>query len=973
MSQTYAQSYAYAYGYPLHGATANTKAKKNNSTHPSAIIEYDTFIFPDFKAIAQLNLSNYTDLVYSEVKLHGYEIYLVQQWICQRKLSSIITSYTGNSQDVITAVQITLPKDFNLWPGKFKQYYDELIRFSNLNNNHTNPQHNDNIFITNLFNIPLSLNILNIIDGDLRLVWEQFKINYNLKMLNCLGRSSVLLSQTSTAAKEKFAQLYKIPINNGKFLSSNDIKFNDINFLKYEPLIPNINNDNNTTHHNHKRSSSFSPSQNNNLKNILTRGHHHNHKYSKSNDMNTLSNKNTNDNTNILTKNNSTNIQYNGNNNNSNTHNSDRKDSINTVNSKDSAIVKDSPIIELIKLIQICLFYFDKYNETIDGLFCSYTKAAIDSWWKDFGNLYFGISKPKNESILGPSTVSAIISLVLSSFYKLKLENCIDDTRNPFNINQFITGIANFQRKIGLTHNNNNYSNNVGSYNLPRKTYLDHITLEKLFELAAKYSNKDISNIKTIMKFKMKDLTGKDNLIHYSNDMVTTDIDTLVKSFKNGHINVLWEIKNCHNATETNNENSPGPTYLSRNTNDGNNNTYTDYIISTQTDDPSTDFSKRRFESHKNFVDFKFDNGNPELERDRKNRIYEEYVIKMKTEEQKKQKQKAITFNPNNFVEINFDEDRMGNQPFQFARSVASVSSMKPNYDKPNLTPMQANNSNYKREFFRRNSIPFVNDGTNDTENFNTKKTDAINYNNACVKPRIYRCNSLSSISDFVDRWNLPFDPSIVKIARNLKKISLEINAQETFDNVKDYDTLSNYFSRQCPTVDLNKYRKLTQKLQDIYNKDNNNMITFKGQIRSLDDKRQMLAVEMKEINSLSSKLSYDIKILELRVRDVESSINQFDDKLKHVKISLNMDDDVNFTKLLNYTNTNEKEFEEKINEMFNLQNFCYDSLCMRVVKRDFFAQLKLDIKSWFNYFFGGIFKDSIKNHDESCQKLFQK
>lgn len=996
MSQSYAQSYAYAYGYPLHSTatTVNNKVKKNNVTHPSAIIEYDNFIFPDFKAIARLNLSNYRDLVYNEVKLQGYEVYLVEQWVSQRKLSSIITSYTGNPQDIITAVQITLPKDFNLWPGKFKQYYDELIRFSKLNNNHANPSHNDNIFITNLFNIPLSLNILNIIDGDMRLIWDQFKINYNLKMLNCLGRSSALLSETSTAAKEKFAQLYKVPINNGRFISWDDLNLNDTNFLKYEPLILTnyTTSSSATAKSNHERSLLSSYPQSN-LKNFLTKGHH-TYKQSKASDGNVFEKNNIDhfDNYHDF-------MDKSGDNNNKNT-------SYTNINLKDSTTIEDSPIIELIKLIQICLFYFNRYNNEIDGLFCFSTKMAIDAWWKDFGNLYYGISKPKNESILGPSSVSAIISLVLCSFYKLKLENCIDDTKNPFNISQFLEGIGNFQRKIGLSNINHNKNYNSysssGAYNFSHKIYLDHITLEKLFEMTAKFSNKDISNIKNIMKFKMKDLTSKNNLIQYSNDIATTDLDTLVKSLKNGYLNILWEIKNWDNDIQLNNDTPSTSASTSRNNSNANHN-YNDYIITTVSDEGSSDFNNKKFGSHKNFINFNFSNGNPVKEKIRRNKIFAEYLIKLRVEEQTKQKNNYSKFNPNKFVEINFDEDNLGAQPYQFSHSLLSVSSMKPNYDKPKLTPAETNNLYYKKEFFRRNSIPFMNDGTNEAESFssfiisnsenvfadnndtnknklekignqkNNKKRENVNNGSYFSKHRLYRCNSLSNISEFIDRWSLPFDPSIVKIAKNLKKINLEINTQEEFDNLEDYDTLTNYFSRECPTVELNKYRKLTRKLQDNYNKDNDNVIRFKGQMRSLDDKRQMLTNEMKEINSLSSKLNYDIKILELRVRDVEASINQFNNKLKHVKKSLEMDDTLDTIKLLNYTSKNDVEFEDKINEMFNQQTFCYGSFCLKVVKRDFFTQLKLDINSWINYFFSGIFKDVRKDDGESCQTLFKK
>lgn len=179
----------------------------DDSTENQEFIEYASFVFPDFRAIYHLNIKSMDDIVYREVELVGFEIYLVEQWAAQRKLTSLITSYNGNSQDKIKAVQILLPVDINLWPRQFRTYYDELLVYSK-------PKviRNYTIFITNLSTFPSEFNLLHINSDDFKVVWAKFKINYNVKRLICVGRSALLLSRTSSSSGNKFLQLYKVPL-----------------------------------------------------------------------------------------------------------------------------------------------------------------------------------------------------------------------------------------------------------------------------------------------------------------------------------------------------------------------------------------------------------------------------------------------------------------------------------------------------------------------------------------------------------------------------------------------------------------------------------------------------------------------------------------------------------------------------------------------------------------------------------------
>jgi len=118
------QAIANAYGY--NPSPQRVPAHNRNSILDSAKrmaeIQVSSFIFCDLKALYDLGLPSYIDLTYTELDVVGYELYLVEQWIAERRLSSTITSFTGNTQDVIRAVQVLLPTDPSLWPGQFKQY-----------------------------------------------------------------------------------------------------------------------------------------------------------------------------------------------------------------------------------------------------------------------------------------------------------------------------------------------------------------------------------------------------------------------------------------------------------------------------------------------------------------------------------------------------------------------------------------------------------------------------------------------------------------------------------------------------------------------------------------------------------------------------------------------------------------------------------------------------------------------------------
>ncbi|CAI4589520.1 ALH_1b_G0032920.mRNA.1.CDS.1 [Saccharomyces cerevisiae] len=397
--------------------------QKENHLSPLA-----SFIFPDFRALFNIGFNLYSNINYKEVDINGFEIYIVEQWAAQRKISTLITSYTGNLQDTISAVEVALPEDPEEWPCCLKKYHEELLKFSS-----PKKTAKGTLFVTNLSSFKSTLNLLHVECGNLKKIWKNFKTNYDLKRLHCGGRSAQLLKKTPSASIAKFAQLYKFP--NSAFSHEITSDFQQ----------PSLQNDNSS------------------------------------------------------------------------------------ISGIENIPVNHCPVVELTTLVQISLSYFAlfEYKKERDGLLCNGTKQSLEKWWEIYGKRYHGIDKPKNETILGPTTVASLLSLVLTCYFKLMVEDCMS-AKDPFDEEEFYSGLYAFQKKYGLSKNN-------------KQTSLDELTIDKLFEVSSKTSNKDIFKFKKVVKSTVQDMTGKGNFMHLSNEILTTDLDTLVKNIHGGSLGKLWK------------------------------------------------------------------------------------------------------------------------------------------------------------------------------------------------------------------------------------------------------------------------------------------------------------------------------------------------------------------------------------------------------------------------------------------------
>lgn len=146
--------------------------------------------------------------------IEGYELYLVEQWACSRSMPTfLITTYTGNPDDVVLATIISIPADERKWTPRMR------LLSSSMSEYHAKRKETPYGYlnITNLSAFPSSLTVIPVPDGDIKKYREVFFVNEDLKRLGCSGRLGIKLAPPSGATQAKFHQLYrtseKIPFN----------------------------------------------------------------------------------------------------------------------------------------------------------------------------------------------------------------------------------------------------------------------------------------------------------------------------------------------------------------------------------------------------------------------------------------------------------------------------------------------------------------------------------------------------------------------------------------------------------------------------------------------------------------------------------------------------------------------------------------------------------------------------------------
>ncbi|AGO11892.1 AaceriADR126Cp [[Ashbya] aceris (nom. inval.)] len=165
------------------------------------------YVMPDFRAVFR-SRGALEEYAFQEVALGGYELYVVEQWVYERQATTVVVTYTGNAQDVLHGVDLRVPTDEGTWPELLRQWRRQVAAYSTAQE----PGEGRQVIITNISQVPSTLNLLHVEGGDLRSVWPRYQINFNLKRLGCAGRSALLCAEPLPASLDKFLQLYKIPM-----------------------------------------------------------------------------------------------------------------------------------------------------------------------------------------------------------------------------------------------------------------------------------------------------------------------------------------------------------------------------------------------------------------------------------------------------------------------------------------------------------------------------------------------------------------------------------------------------------------------------------------------------------------------------------------------------------------------------------------------------------------------------------------
>lgn len=358
-----------------------------------------TFIFPDFRAV-QFILFGLAPLIEAglasllPIAVDGYEMYLVEQWLLERNIGTILTTFTGNTAHTLQATKVEITSDSSLWPPRFVKYLAELrtVQHAKLKEFGTEGL----LFVTNLASFQLEEN-LNILFMDpvypestdhipVPLNYARFEANFNLKRLGCAGRSALLFSDPPKASADKFYSIYKVH--------------------EQVPIIYGVK--------------------------------------------------------------------------------------------------------AMVMLVQIALYYFDLLNPMYcDGILCRRTQLAAQKWWNLFGSSVLG--PPPEDGALGPKTVAAILSVLVSCRLRLNLVTS-DNCKDPFDILAFKKAIYQFQKSIKGARE--------------KSWLLDTVTFARLMEASdEKLAYDNLLKLKKAVNKTVNDISRKNRISNIS--IETTNIDEL--------------------------------------------------------------------------------------------------------------------------------------------------------------------------------------------------------------------------------------------------------------------------------------------------------------------------------------------------------------------------------------------------------------------------------------------------------------
>ncbi|KAK9456158.1 hypothetical protein V1511DRAFT_261076 [Dipodascopsis uninucleata] len=186
---------------------SNGLAGKTYERGKSKELAHEKFLVPDRSCIDFLAKDKSVNVDSKFLKITGYEVYIVEQWACARRLVTAIVSYTGNPEHVVAVAEVRVPKRPELRSQKVQHFYEQLA------NIRTRPKDCDKLgqlFVTNLSSFPSNLTLIAVPDGDVAGHRGDFILNEDLRRLGCGGRSGITLNKPTDASIDKFQQIFRI-------------------------------------------------------------------------------------------------------------------------------------------------------------------------------------------------------------------------------------------------------------------------------------------------------------------------------------------------------------------------------------------------------------------------------------------------------------------------------------------------------------------------------------------------------------------------------------------------------------------------------------------------------------------------------------------------------------------------------------------------------------------------------------------
>lgn len=191
-------------------ATASVSHSHGTEAAPPHAIHtprgYQRFVFTDPIAFRYLEDDPSTSVVERQQILHGYEIYIVEQWACSRiHPTFVITTYTGDDSHTVVVGVLNVPVDEQKWSPRLKTYFNAMAQ----THARKRATHLGTLMVTNLSSFPSSFTVIPVPDGNLKLHREDFIVNEDLKRLGCSGRAGLNLKTPAPGTEDKFHQLYR--------------------------------------------------------------------------------------------------------------------------------------------------------------------------------------------------------------------------------------------------------------------------------------------------------------------------------------------------------------------------------------------------------------------------------------------------------------------------------------------------------------------------------------------------------------------------------------------------------------------------------------------------------------------------------------------------------------------------------------------------------------------------------------------